>query len=290
MENFKCIECDKEFTTIKGLSNHRFQKHQIRPQTTYNEFILKGDAPKCACGCGEEPTFLSITKGYREFIRGHASRINNNWGHNPQALKKSHETQRKMYESGELEIWNKGLTIDDPRVKSNIDKMLANPERNKKISKGLTGIKRSDEYKEKMSISQKKSWDNEEKRNKQRDNRINYIKNNPNKESNLESRFKGILDGLGFNYIFQYEICGYMFDFYLKDFDIVIEVDGDFWHCNPNTKHKEPIYESQKLTMKNDKKKNDICNKCGIKLIRFWEDDINNNLNDVINTLKSILV
>jgi len=293
MENFKCKECDKVYDNVKSLSMHRSRYHGIKSKVTYDEYVVQnifnGVTPTCACGCGGNVKFISADRGYSEYIRGHASRVNNNWGHNPEALRKSHKTQKIMYESGELEIWNKGLTKDDPRVKDNIEKMLANPERSNNISKGLTGIKRSDEYKEKMSISQKESWDNEEKRNKQRNNRLKYIKNNPNKESKLEIRFKKILDELNINYIFQYDICGHMFDFYLKDFDVVVEVDGDFWHCNPNTKHKEPIYESQKLTIKNDKKKNNICLKSGIKLIRIWEDDINNNLDEVINRLKEII-
>lgn len=288
MKKFKCDECSNEYNNIKALSMHRSKQHNVISKLTYDEHILNGITPTCKCGCGEEPQYLSTDRGYREYIRGHASRVNNNWGHNINALTKSHITQKKMHESGELKIWNKGLTKDDPRVKDNIDKVMANPNRSKNISKKLTGKTKTEEHKQKLSKSQIKSWNNEEKREQQRQRRLNHIKNNPNKESNLEIKFKNILNELSINYIFQYPICGYMFDFYLKDFDIIIEIDGDFWHCNPNI-HPTPIYESQKLTIKNDIHKNNICLKSGIKLIRIWEDDINHNLDEVVNKLKNII-
>lgn len=146
-----CKDCNKEFDSLKSLSSHRFQKHGINPKVTYDEYVLNGDSYKCACGCGEETNFLSIIKGYRDYVRGHASRVNNNWGHNPEAIKKSHETQKKMHASGEITIWNKGLTIDDPRVKDNIDKVMSNPNRGKNISKALSGVPKSDEHKKKLS-------------------------------------------------------------------------------------------------------------------------------------------
>ena len=176
MEKFKCKECDKVFDTLKGLSNHRFQKHRIKPQETYDEYILNDIKPSCLCGCGEVPKFLTITNGYREYVRGHSSRVNNNWGHNTNAIKKSHETQKKMYESGELIIWNKGLTIDDHRVKDNINKMLSNPNRSKNISKKLTGISKSKKHRENLSKVAKKRWSSQEERKKQRNRKVLWIK------------------------------------------------------------------------------------------------------------------
>lgn len=287
MEFFKCNECGKIYDNIKSLSMHRSRQHNINAKITFDEIILNNNKSLCKCGCGEETQFLSVDKGYREYIRGHSQRINNNWGHNPNAIRKSHETQKKMHESGGLTMWNKGLTIEDPRVKSNIEKVMANPNRSHNISKKLSGVSKTKEHKEKLSISQSNIW-SEEKRNKQRLNRIAYIKNNGNKSSLLEKKFMNILDKLDIKYVYQYAVCGFLFDFYLKDFDILIEIDGDFWHCNPNSKHKIPIYESQLLTIENDKKKNKICETTNIKLIRIWESDIKNNLEDVINMLRYI--
>jgi very-short-patch-repair endonuclease len=268
---------------------HGSRQHGIESKLTYDEYILNGETPKCTCGCGEVPKYLSADKGYRDFIRGHAARVNNNWGHNPDAHKKSKETQKKMYKSGELTIWNKGLTLDDPRVKDNIEKMLANPNRNRKISKSLKGIKRSDEYKKKMSESQKKSWADPIKREKQRLNRMEYFKNKQfNKKSKLEQRFENLLVKLDIKFENQKPVNGYLFDFYIPNINTLIEIDGDWYHFNERV-HSKPLSPIQENTMKNDKIKNKLAEEYGYNLIRFWEYDINNNLYNVINTLKLLI-
>lgn len=142
----KCKECNKEFESLDSLRRHNSQKHKINAEQTYIIYLLDGSIPICNCGCGEKTNFLSIEKGFVDYVRGHASRVNNNWGHNSEAKRKSHETQKKMYKDGILTIWNKGLTIEDPRVLDNISKAMSNPERGKNISKALTGIPKSDKH------------------------------------------------------------------------------------------------------------------------------------------------
>jgi very-short-patch-repair endonuclease len=289
MEKFICKECNKVCDTLKGLSNHRFQKHKIKPQDTYDDYILNGIKPTCACGCNEPTKFLTITNGYREYIKGHSSRINNNWGHNPNAIKKSHETQKKMYESGELTIWNKGLTIEDPRVKDNIDKVMSNPNRSKNISKSLTGVSKSKKHKEILSDIAKKRWSSKEERKKQRDRKVLWIKKNGfNKQSKLEKLFEDLLVDLNIDFEPQYPVNGYLYDFYIKNKNLLIEVDGDWFHFNKKI-HNKITSIIQENTINNDKIKNHIAKKEGYNLIRFWEDDINNNLDNVINTLKLLL-
>jgi very-short-patch-repair endonuclease len=289
MENFKCDKCEKEYNNLKSLGSHRFQKHGIKPKDTYDEYVLNNEPKLCACGCGKEPKFLGIIKGYRDYIRGHSSRVNNNWGHNPEVIRKSHETQKKMYKSGELTIWNKGLNINDPRVRDNIEKVMSNPERGEKISKALSGVEKSEEHKEKLSIKAKERWANLDEREKQRYRRIKWFKNKPlNKKSKLESYFEKLLIGLGIEYESQYPIKGYLYDFYIPNKNVLIEVDGDWFHFNKNI-YDEVTSIIQESVMENDKIKNMIAKDEGYILIRFWENDINNNIVDVINKLRLLL-
>lgn len=291
MEQIKCKECELEFKNLDSLRRHRSQKHDINAEQTYIDYVLNGIPPTCKCGCGEIPKYLGINAGYRNYIRGHAARVNNNWGHNKEAIKKSHETQKKMFESGDLTIWNKGLTIKDPRVKDNIDKIMSNPQRGKNISKKLSGVPKSEDHKEAISKAAIKRWSDPKERKKQSIITIDrLIKNNHrNPKSKLESKFETILDLLNVNYIYQYRLSSGMFDFHIKDKNILIEVDGDFHHCNPNSKHHTPIYPIQIKTVKNDVRKNKIAEDNNIKLLRFWETDINNNPEGVIKELKEEL-
>jgi hypothetical protein len=116
----QCKICNKEFDKLESLFRHLMKKHSLSSQSVYNEYTLNNNIPTCKCGCGEVPIFRGFTKGYGEWIRGHVSRVKNNWGHNEAAINKSSETRRNQYESGERKVWNDGLTKDtDERVKLN---------------------------------------------------------------------------------------------------------------------------------------------------------------------------
>ena len=291
----KCKICESEFETIDSLRRHNSQKHNVNAEQTYIDYVLSGVRPICKCGCGETTNFLSIEKGYVDYIRGHAARVNNNWGHNPEAIKKSHDTQKKMHQSGELTIWNKGLTIDDERVKDNIEKIMSNPNRGENISKKLKYVPKSKEHKENIQKAAILRWKNEDEREKQSYRLISHlIKNNyRNPKTKLENKFQTILESLGFlenvDFSYQKQISSAIFDFYFQNKNILIEVDGDFHHCNPNSKHAIPKYQIQFKTISNDVRKNRIAENKNIKLLRFWESDINNNLEQVINILKKEL-
>ena len=284
----KCEICDKDFDSLWGLSSHNVKKHDVRPQETFIKHNLEGVSPKCKCGCGETPSFLTIKKGFRDFIRGHASRINNNWGHNTDAQKKSKDTQRRLYGSGELVIWNKGLTKDDDKRLDYGEKISNNLERNQKISKSLKGRKRPQHVLDSLDKGMREYWGKEENREKQRKTRSEYLKGYQyNNKTILESRFGDLLESIGVDFTFQHTICGFNFDYYLPKYDLVIEVDGDFYHCNPIKYPNGPIYETQRNTVKNDNKKNKICESSeGLTLLRFWETDINNKPEWVIEELK----
>lgn len=291
-----CKECELEFEKLDSLRRHRSQKHGVNAEQTYIDYVLGGIKPSCKCGCSEKPKYLGIESGYRDYIRGHAARVNNNWGNNQEALRKSHETQKQMHKDGHLKMWNDGLTIDDERVKRNIDKVMANPNRGKNISKKLKNVPKSDEHKAAIKISSDLRWLDPNEREKQSNRLIaRLIKNNyRNKKSNLEIKFQGILENLGFingkDFKYQKQVTSAIFDFYFEKQNIIIEVDGDFHHCNPNSKHAIPKYDIQIKTVGNDYRKNLIAKNNGFKLLRFWESDINNNVDDVIKTLRKELL
>lgn len=292
-----CKECNREFESLDSLRRHRTQKHGVNAEQTYIDYVLNGIKPTCKCGCGEKPKYLGIDTGYRDYIRGHAARVNNNWGHNPDAIKKSHETQKKMHDSGELNIWNKGLTINDKRVRNNIDKVMANPNRSKNISKKLTGVVKSEEHKENIKIAADKRWESNEEREKQSHRRIDYIiKNGFQTKSKLEDIFKdilinnfGFIENVHFYHQFYIREIKSLYDFKISGKKLMIEVDGDFWHCNPKSKFSIPEYSVQKKNLIKDEIKNKWCLNNDFILLRFWETDINNNPDTVIETLKKYI-
>jgi very-short-patch-repair endonuclease len=272
-----CKICNQELTNPQGLSAHCRLKHKMKAEDVYIEYFLNGTSPTCACGCGERPKYMGIYEGFREYIHGHISRVHNNWGHNIDANKKAHETQKKMHESGDLVIWNKGLTKEVDERLGYGQKISDNKERSEKISKALKGRKRPKEVLDKLNEGMLEYWSKPENRDAKRLSQVKYLQEKQiNQKSKLEQRFEDMLVELNIQFINQHPLNGYLYDFYIPKHNILIEVDGDWFHCNPDV-HLEAIYEIQKFVKVNDERKNIIAKENNIPLLRFWEKDINDN-------------
>lgn len=288
---FICKICQKECDGLNSLRSHSIQKHNVSSEKIYIDYVLHGVRPKCECGCGGDTNFISITKGFSKFIQSHHNRVpgKNNFHKNPDTHKKAIETQKKNWKEGKYKGWWEDKT---PEVISKIEgiknKLRNNKERGKKISDKLKGIPKTEESKIKLSESQKKRYNDNPNLKKDISKRqIKLLKSKSlNKKTKIEVKFESILELLNVDYLYQYEFQYRLFDFKIKDKNVLIEVDGDFYHSNPNTKHYEVLYETQKLTKKNDEYKNKLCQTHNIKLLRFWEKDINERPEWVILELK----
>jgi len=285
---YKCKHCEFGATTVVGIRRHYNRAHNYNSEQFYIEYILDGIRPTCKCGCGEHTTFQGTTKGYSDYVRGHISRVKNNWGHNQAAKTKSVETRREQYATGNRKQWNDGLSWNAAYSKETQEKMMASlktPERGYKISTKLKGIKKSEEHKKKITNHWQEYWSKDENRDAQRVRHVKWMQiSQCGKESKLETLFKSLLDALKIEYDFQYNCGGFLYDFRLLNTNILIEVDGDFHHCNPNT-YSEPSYEIQKHTIEHDKIKNETACSNNFILLRFWENDIKKHPAKVIKIL-----
>ena len=88
---------------------------------------------------------------------------------------------------------------------------------------------------------------------------------------------------------FEYSVIfgGYQFDFGFKQHKILLEVQGDYWHGNPNI-YKElnsvQVHKKQKDILKAE-----IANKHGFKLFYIWEQEINNGNFSILHKIKEVL-
>lgn len=73
----------------------------------------------------------------------------------------------------------------------------------------------------------------------------------------------------------EFSFEGFVFDFRVNNF--LIEVQGDFFHCNPNTRHKEPKSAIQKKNVLRDARKKVAVDASNFVLLELWEHDILNN-------------
>lgn len=297
MEIFVCEICQKRCNGVNGLRSHSSQKHNISSEKIYVEYVLNGIKPKCKCGCGEETSFISVGKGFSNFIQSHHNRVpgKNNFQKNPETHQKAIETQKKNWREGKYKGW---WEKDDEETHKKIEgiktKLRNNKERGRKISNSLTGVPKTEECKRNSSITQTERLKNPELLKKMSETRLIWMKNNSKiKTSKLETKFSNFLESLGLvkdvDFFHNHLIVNIktFFDFYIPIKKIMIEVDGDYYHCNPNTIHRIPKYPMQKKNIINDKRKNTWCMNHNIELLRYWEKDINERPEWVISDLKS---
>ncbi len=79
----------------------------------------------------------------------------------------------------------------------------------------------------------------------------------------LWSRLKN--KGLGYKFRRQHSIGKYIVDFYCPEKRLVIEIDG-----------------SQHINSEYDAKRDQYLKDLGFKVLRFWDNDVNNNLEGVL--------
>jgi len=110
------------------------------------------------------------------------------------------------------------------------------------------------------------------------------------KMNKLEEYFCTILDSMGYKYKTQHLVKYYMVDFFFEDKNLIIQVDGDYWHTNPVKYPEGPTSERQIQNFKMDKKfKNYIDEYTNYNVMRIWESEINGDVEKVKRKIKKAL-
>lgn len=73
----------------------------------------------------------------------------------------------------------------------------------------------------------------------------------------------------------------YQFDFYVKDYNLIIETHGDYWHANPIyysdiDEDKKKLNKTQRYKVGIDNLKKDYALENGYQIVCLWETDIKN--------------
>jgi hypothetical protein len=98
---------------------------------------------------------------------------------------------------------------------------------------------------------------------------------------------KGILENVFENFEEEFKYGNFIFDFKIGNF--LIEVQGDYFHCNPNTRHYKPKNSMQIKNVERDKRKrNYVEKKAEYVLVEIWEFDIVNNKKEVIKWIENL--
>jgi G:T-mismatch repair DNA endonuclease (very short patch repair protein) len=111
--------------------------------------------------------------------------------------------------------------------------------------------------------------------------------------SKAEKEIINTLKQSGFDIEGQFKIDNLKYDILIKDKNIIIEYNGDYWHCNPK-KYKEYYFNQKKQKYayelwEQDKAKKELAEKNGYKLFIIWESDYMFQKEKTIEHIKQII-
>ncbi|PKP53830.1 MAG: hypothetical protein CVT92_02540 [Bacteroidetes bacterium HGW-Bacteroidetes-1] len=159
--------------------------------------------------------------------------------------KKAQEAMRKLTKDGKnpLNLFMKSMTREERRVFCRDARLCADP------------AKFSDLYERK----------------------VNDLKDRGDfHHTSAEKKMIVVLNELNIKYETQLRLENSFYDFYLPEYNIIIEVDGDYWHANPELYDYDHLDQRQAKHVIKDHNKEELAKKHNYQLYRFWESDFNN--------------
>ena len=136
---------------------------------------------------------------------------------------------------------------------------------------------------EKQSIFRKKYWNS--LNNEERDRIIGNLSlaaNKAKKDTKIEIIVKTTLEKMNVNFIKNHRQGRFIFDFYLTDYNFVIECQGDYWHGNPEYFHE--LNDVQIKNINRDKNKIKYLIDSDINYLFLWENEIHRN-KEILNKI-----
>ena len=110
-----------------------------------------------------------------------------------------------------------------------------------------------------------------------------------NKMTEPERVFASMLKEIGVDFELQKVVGKKIFDFYIPSKNMIVEVDGDYWHANPIIYEQKDLNKIQLRNQKNDKYKETLAKGNGFKFERVWEYDLKNDYKKEKKRFKKLL-
>lgn len=193
----------------------------------------------------------------------------------------SDETRKRMSEAAKLRYSK--LSFEERRK---MTECMRTPEARRKNglksskrtpwNKGKTGFKHSEETKKKIGEATKKHWKefSKEFREEQIKRFINLPKN-VSENTKIELKVKRQFDHYGIKYFQQKPLKRghFIIDFYLPEYQLVVECNGNYWHSRPERKKRDKELEEYVLSKGKD-------------ILWLWEHEINDDWFDIADYLE----
>ena len=110
--------------------------------------------------------------------------------------------------------------------------------------------------------------------------------------NNIEKRVYEILKALNLSFKTHVGIDKYNVDFLIEG-KYIIEVYGDFWHCNPHKYTKDYFNRGKRKTAEEiwerDASRKQLFESYGFKFLNLWETEINKDIKSVRRKIKKLI-
>lgn len=104
-----------------------------------------------------------------------------------------------------------------------------------------------------------------------------------------EREFKKLLKELKVEFEVQKIVGTKIFDFYIPKANLLVEIDGDYYHANPKLVEEEDRNHMQQKNVRNDSFKDALASGLGYNIERVWENDLKKNYKVVKDKFKKLL-
>lgn len=289
-----CLLCGKEMKNNKAgqFTKHLMNEHKIDlPTYLKNHFYKKVD-------------LMCQREGCNNLVEIDTNHHKNKWKPKKYCENKSCKYPKKNRKR-KCPICNKVFVNEDLRVKT-CSRQCSLKLKSKNITKWhaqMTEEEKSERYKKiisKTAATRRKnntpSWNSgktgiysKETIEKIRKAALYQFASGSFKKTSIEKIMEDLLKEMNLNYKYSFVLKNHQYDFLLDflliDYKIIIECDGDYWHANPKFYPDPKDWQIER--MKIDREKDRIATENKYKILRFWEDDIKNNIDFVRQTIAS---
>src|ERR1035437_684829 len=108
-------------------------------------------------------------------------------------------------------------------------------------------------------------------------------------ESKKEKLMVELFKQLGYKTQTQFHINTRSYDLFLTEYNVLIEFNGDYWHCNPVKYSSDYFHQVKQMfaheLWKQDKYKKELAENSGYKFFVIWEKDFDKNKQQEINKI-----
>lgn len=110
-------------------------------------------------------------------------------------------------------------------------------------------------------------------------------------KSKPETELFNLIKRLYKNVQSQFVVNGKAFDIYIEDINLLIEFNGDYWHCNPDIYSSNYFNKKVKKYAKEiwgiDNNKKEVAQITGYNFLVIWEKDFKTKKNKIVENIKS---